>query len=79
MMNCQRATRLMSEARDRRLSLAEKTGLRVHLLMCKGCRHFDSQMDSLRDFMREYSHTPETRDTVTTAKKPLDDRSSAGE
>lgn len=48
MLNCKEATRLMSEAQDRRLSLSEKMSLEIHLSLCKGCRQFDRQMDFLR-------------------------------
>ena len=74
MMNCREATRLMSEARDRRLNLMEKASLKVHLWMCTGCRNFDGQMDSLRDLMRLYAHEDDTVDSG----KP-DDRSSGVE
>ena len=37
MLNCQSATRLVSEAQERRLSVPEKMGLNVHLMMCSGC------------------------------------------
>jgi predicted anti-sigma-YlaC factor YlaD len=38
MMNCKEATQLMSQDLDRKLSLVERFGLQLHLLICKGCR-----------------------------------------
>lgn len=38
MMNCKEATQLMSQDLDRKLSLVERLGLKLHLLICKGCR-----------------------------------------
>ena len=35
MLSCRQATRLMSEAQDRKLGLAEKMSLELHLAMCK--------------------------------------------
>ncbi|XZG70987.1 zf-HC2 domain-containing protein [Chitinibacteraceae bacterium HSL-7] len=48
MLNCKEATRLMSEAQDRELAGTEKWSLRVHLVMCKGCRNFSRHMLVLR-------------------------------
>jgi hypothetical protein len=58
MMNCQQATRLMSEAQDRPLSLKEQAELKVHTLICAGCRRFGEQMHLLRRF----SKAPQPRD-----------------
>lgn len=52
MMNCDEATRLMSEAQERPLTLSEKTSLRFHTMMCTGCRRFGEQMTLLRQFTR---------------------------
>lgn len=52
LIKCKQATRLMSDAQDRPLSLGEKAGLRVHLLTCEPCRRFGGQMDVLRQGMR---------------------------
>lgn len=48
MLNCKEATRLLSAAQDRQLSLAEKARLEMHLAICQGCRNFRRQMDFLR-------------------------------
>lgn len=48
MLTCKDATRLMSEALDRPLGLHERLSLRLHLLICLGCRNFRRQMDFLR-------------------------------
>lgn len=56
MLNCHDATRLLSEQEDRRLTLAERLSLRMHLLICDGCRNFGMQMQSLRRFLRGYVH-----------------------
>ncbi len=52
MMNCQQATRLMSEAQERPLSLKEQAELKVHTLICSGCRQFGQQMLLLRQLTR---------------------------
>ncbi|MDD2926018.1 zf-HC2 domain-containing protein [Rhodoferax sp.] len=54
-MNCQKATRLISEGQDRALSLPEKMTLRVHLLICSGCRNFNRQVPFLSQVMQAYA------------------------
>lgn len=55
MLSCHNATRLMSEKLDRNLGLVETMNLKLHLAMCKGCRHFDAHMGSLRQLTRAYA------------------------
>ncbi|WP_027856776.1 zf-HC2 domain-containing protein [Marinobacterium jannaschii] len=58
MMNCKQATRMLSDAQERPLTLKERSTLKLHLMMCSGCRNFGDQMQSLRGFARDYSHKP---------------------
>ncbi|WP_225672914.1 zf-HC2 domain-containing protein [Thalassolituus marinus] len=51
-MNCEQATRLMSEAQERPLNLKEKTELKFHTVMCSGCRRFGEQMTVLRQLTK---------------------------
>lgn len=53
MLNCKHATHLMSEAQDRKLPLGERLPLRLHLLMCGGCRNYGKQLDFLRAVTQE--------------------------
>jgi hypothetical protein len=46
--SCKQATRLQSQSMDRNLSLWEKLGLRIHLLLCKWCRRYRQQLGFLR-------------------------------
>ena len=55
MLNCKSATRLVSEAQERALSVRERMGLNVHLLMCSGCRNFSQQIPLLRQAMRGFA------------------------
>jgi Putative zinc-finger len=54
-ISCREASRLMSQAQDRELSLGERASLQVHLALCRGCRAFNAQLDFLRRAMRELS------------------------
>jgi hypothetical protein len=49
---CKEATRLSSEALDRELSLAERTRLRLHLMICKACTNVHGQLGLMRKAMR---------------------------
>jgi hypothetical protein len=53
MMNCKHATQLMSQALDRELSFNEGLRLKVHVLICTGCSHYNKQMGLLRKAMQE--------------------------
>jgi DNA-directed RNA polymerase specialized sigma24 family protein len=46
--SCREAVRLQSEAMDRPLSPARRLGLRIHLLLCKWCRRYGTQIQFLR-------------------------------
>ena len=51
---CKTAARLQSEALDRKLSLRQRFGLRVHLLLCKWCRRYGKQITFLRNAAHEH-------------------------
>ncbi|MDO8319921.1 zf-HC2 domain-containing protein [Rhodoferax sp.] len=55
MMNCKQATRLISESQDRTLTLAEKMSLKVHVMMCSGCKNFSLQVPFLSKAMKAYA------------------------
>lgn len=66
MMNCQQATRLLSDAQERPLSLKDQAVLKVHVMMCSGCRNFARQMGILREIAHEYAKgTDLEKDTGT--------------
>ena len=51
-ISCKEATRLMSQAQDRELSLGERASLRFHLAICRGCRAVNAQFEFLRRALR---------------------------
>lgn len=55
MLNCREATRLMSEAQEHPLKLGENLSLKMHVMMCSGCRNFGKQMHALRRITRAYA------------------------
>ena|SRR5437867_9827245 len=52
--NCKQASRLQSEALDHKLPILQRVGLRIHLLLCKWCRHYGKQIRFLRDAAHEH-------------------------
>lgn len=56
MMNCIQATRLISESQERSLTLAEKMSLKVHVMMCTGCKNFSLQVPFLSKAMKAYAN-----------------------
>ncbi len=51
-MPCREHTVLLSRQMDAPLSRGETFGLRVHLVICAGCRRFKAQMIQLRSMSR---------------------------
>mgnify|MGYP006952653262 CR=1 FL=1 len=48
MLSCKDVSRLNSQAQDRCLTRRERWGVRLHLLVCKGCREFARRLHTLR-------------------------------
>lgn len=55
MLNCKDVTHLLSEGQDRKLTLAERMHLEMHLAICKGCSNYRKQMNYLRAVCRRYA------------------------
>ena len=47
MLSCKEAIRLVSERLDRELPLWQRLGLRLHVLMCRGCSRYTRQVTIL--------------------------------
>lgn len=52
---CREAARLQSQALDTKLSFSKRTGLWLHLLVCKWCRRYGRQIEFLDEAAREHS------------------------
>lgn len=53
MLNCKQNTELLSQALDRLITFREKLTMRLHLMMCRGCRNFEKQLTFIRKASRE--------------------------
>ena len=54
MLNCKDASQLMSEGLDRDLDLAQRAGLRLHLLICGACSRVKAQLSFLHRMAPHY-------------------------
>lgn len=59
MLNCTQVTRLYSDGLERPLTFGEKLSVKMHILMCDGCRNFGKQMTSIRHIAKEYAKKPD--------------------
>ena len=59
--SCQEATRLSSEAMERRLSFKERFDLWAHLRICDFCSQFSKQVHGLRKVLRNYTPQEEKK------------------
>ena len=53
MLDCKHNTELLSQSYDRPITLRERMAMRLHLLMCRGCRNFEKQLAFIRKAARE--------------------------
>ena len=61
MLSCKEATRLVSQGLDRRLGLAERVRLRLHLAICDGCTNFREQLAFLREAVTRLADANQSR------------------
>jgi len=52
MLNCKKAHEVASKGLDRELSMPERIGLKLHLLMCRLCRRAHGRMMLIRRLAR---------------------------
>lgn len=57
MLSCREAARLMSQELDRELTWSERLALKLHVMVCNGCRNFRRQMGVLREVCRHYGES----------------------
>jgi len=62
MLTCKEASRLSSEALDRKLSVSEWLALRMHLALCQGCSRVNAQYQFLRRAMSQLLDSPVDKD-----------------
>ena len=61
-LTCKEASRLISSGLDTRLSLAQRTSLRLHLALCDACNKVKMQFEFMRRALSTYSRGEADRD-----------------
>lgn len=56
MLSCHQATRLASESQERTLSFKERMALKIHTMICDGCRNFQNNAINLRKAMQGFAN-----------------------
>lgn len=56
MPTCGQVSRLQSDALGRPLSVPKRLGMRLHLLVCKWCRRYGTQIRFLHQAVHEHPH-----------------------
>ena len=54
LISCKDASRLISQIQDGSVPLGQRWLVRLHLLFCDACRHFERQLAVLREAMLRY-------------------------
>lgn len=55
MFSCKEASRLLSESLEHKLTFWQLVSLRLHLFICRFCRHFDHDLHRFDAALRTYS------------------------
>jgi len=70
MLSCQQASELLSQGLDRRLTVTERMGVRIHLLMCRLCTQYEKQLRFVCQASRRFSNEMEQADQETARLPP---------
>lgn len=65
MLDCKHASRLVSQSMERPLSLRERLGLRLHLLLCRACARFSRQLALMHQAVEQWRRRLETDTQLT--------------
>ena len=59
MLDCKQASQLISKSLDRQLSWRERFAVRFHLLICKYCKRFSQQLETMRTALQRMTKSIE--------------------
>lgn len=74
MLNCKQASELVSQSLDQQLSWSNKWQLKLHLLMCRYCKRFYTQMLAMRQSFKAMHEQVESDSDIklsTAAKEKI--------
>jgi len=61
MHSCREITALVSQGLDKKLSVSERLAIGLHVMMCSGCRNFQSQSQFIRKAAHGYTEQLQNR------------------
>jgi len=61
MRNCRDISALVSQGLDKKLSLAERFAVSLHVMMCTRCRNFQTQTKFIRKAAQRYTDNLQDR------------------
>jgi hypothetical protein len=64
MLSCKEASQIISQSLDRQLTMRERFAVKLHLLICKYCKQFSQQLQSIRVALKIASTEIEADDTI---------------
>ena len=64
MLSCKQASQIISQSLDRPLTMRERFALKLHLLICKYCKRFSQQIQTLRVAMKQMISSIENDNTI---------------
>ena len=62
-LSCREVARILSDGLDAEMAPAERTRLRLHMVICDACRNVEQQFDLLRRLVRKSGPPPDDDDT----------------
>ena len=80
MLSCKQASQIISQSLDRPLTMRERFALNLHLLICKYCKRFSQQLQTLRVAMNTMVSSIESNNSIEmpiAAKRRIADRADA--
>jgi len=60
-LTCREASRLLSDGLDKKLSVPERAGLRLHLTFCHACTRLKAQFEFMRRALSAYANRDDER------------------
>ncbi len=70
MLSCKQTSELVSKGLDKHLTITERLGVRIHLLMCRACTQYEKQLRFIRRATRRLSQGTEHGDQAATPLSP---------
>ena len=64
LLSCKKASQIISQSLDKKLTAKERFSLNLHLVICKYCKRFSQQMQSIRVALKQSTSAIESDDSI---------------